>query len=116
MIFGLLNPLGLSPIPLLLSQIVGGILIGFVGGFCNEKGWNKSYIFGLLGFILTILYDLLTTFGGAILFFPKKKTLSAYLLAGLPFNLWHIFTQVFIYGVILSQIAKKIKRKEALCC
>ncbi|MEA1912445.1 MAG: ECF transporter S component [candidate division WOR-3 bacterium] len=110
LIFGFLNPLGPSPLPLLITQIIGGMFAGFLGGIYRKKEWDKAYILVLLGIFITFTYDILTTSAG-FFFFPTKKTFLAYLVVGLPFVLWHILTQSIIYGFILTPIIRRLKKR-----
>jgi len=110
LVFGFANPMGPSPLPLLVSQMLGGIFAGFMGGIYKRKNWNRVYILILLGIFITFIYDILTTSVGWI-FFPTKNTFLAYLIVGLPFVLWHIWTQSLIYGFILFPIVKHLKKR-----
>ncbi len=109
-IFGLLNPLGMSPLPLLLMQVLVGLSIGTTGGLCYKKGWNKAHIILPIGILITLISDMLTTSAG-FLFFPTKKSFLAYFIIGLPFVIWHIFTQGVIYGFVLTPTIQKIKKR-----
>lgn len=109
-IFGLLNPMGMSPLPLLLAQVLVGIIIGLTGGLCHKKKWNKSYSILPLGILVTLTSDLITTSAGFI-FFPTKKSFLAYFLLGLPFVIWHILTQALIYGLVLTPTIQKIQAR-----
>ncbi len=109
-IFGILNPLGMSPPPLLLSQVFVGTLIGSSGGFCYKKGWNKAHIILPLGILITLLSDILTTSAGFV-FFPTKKSFLAYFILGLPFVIWHVFTQGIIFGFVLPPTIQKIQKR-----
>jgi uncharacterized membrane protein len=110
-IFGLLNPMGMSPLPLLLTQVIVGVLIGSCGGLTNKKRWNKAHIILPLGILITLLSDILTTSSGFILF-PTKKSFTAYVILGLPFVIWHVFTQGIIYGFVLTPTIQKIKKRK----
>ncbi|MCK4321609.1 ECF transporter S component [candidate division WOR-3 bacterium] len=110
LIFGFANPLGPSPLPLLLAQVLGGMFTGYMGGIYKREKWGKVYILVLLGVFVTLVYDMLTTSVG-FLFFPTKETFLAYLVFGLPFVLWHIWTQGIIYGLILFPIVKQLKKQ-----
>lgn len=109
-IFGLLNPLGMSPLPLLLAQVLVGTIIGLSGGLCHKKKWNKAHIILPLGVIITLLSDILTTSSG-FLFFPTKKSFLAYFILGLPFVIWHVFTQGIIYGFVLTPTIQKTQKR-----
>ena len=111
LIFGLLNPMGMSPLPLLLTQIIVGVLIGSCGGFCHKKRWNKAHIILPLGVLITLLSDILTTSSGFVIF-PTKKSFSAYFILGLPFLIWHVFTQGVIYGFVLTPTIQKIQKRK----
>lgn len=110
LIFGFANPLGPSPLPLLLAQVLGGMFTGYMGGIYKREKWNKVYILVLLGILVTFVYDMFTTSVG-FLFFPTKETFLAYLVFGLPFVLWHIWTQGIIYGLILFPIVKQLRKR-----
>jgi hypothetical protein len=103
--------MGMSPPPLLISQILVGIIIGLSGGLCHKKKWNKAYIILPLGVLITLTSDLITTSAGFI-FFPTKKSFLAYFLLGLPFVIWHILTQGFIYGFVLTPTIQKIQKRK----
>jgi hypothetical protein len=109
-LFGVLNPLGMSPLPLLIAQVLTGIVIGLSGGFCHKKGWNKAHIILPLGILITLISDILTSSSG-FLFFPTKKSFFAYIIIGLPFVIWHVFTQSLIYGFVLPPTIQKIQNR-----
>jgi hypothetical protein len=100
----------MSPLPLLLSQVLVGTLIGLSGGLCNKKRWNKAQIILPLGILITLTSDILTTSAG-FLFFPTKESFLVYFILGLPFVLWHIFTQGIIYGLVLTPTIQKIQKR-----
>ncbi|MBN1695643.1 hypothetical protein JW879_09665 [candidate division WOR-3 bacterium] len=110
-IFGLLNPFGMSPLPLLLTQVIVGALLGLSGGFCYKKRWNKAHVILPLGILITLFSDILTTSAGFILF-PTKKSFLAYFILGLPFVIWHVFTQGIIYGFVLPPTIQKIQKRK----
>lgn len=111
LIFGFFNPMGSSPLPLLMAQVVGGIIVGWGGGIYHQMKVDRVWLLIIMGILLTLLYDILTSAAGWF-FFPSKKTFVAYILVGLPFILIHIGTQAFAYGVIIYSVHKKLKEKE----
>jgi LytS/YehU family sensor histidine kinase len=108
--FGLLNPMGMSPLPLLITQVFVGTLLGLSGGLCYKKKWNKAHIILPIGILITLLSDILTTSSGFI-FFPTKKSFLVYFILGLPFVIWHVFTQGIIYGFVLTPTIQKIQKR-----
>lgn len=107
-VFGFANPMGTSPLPLLLAQVAGGMFTGYMGGLYSKRKPDRIYIIVIFGIITTFVYDALTTLSG-FFFFPTEKTFLAYLTAGSIFILWHILTQAFIYGAVIFPIVKKIQ-------
>lgn len=61
-IYSLLNPLGPAPPPVFAAQIVGLALFGVAGGFL-AKTRAGAVVLGAAGFLLTLLYDVLTNLG-----------------------------------------------------
>lgn len=106
LIFGFFNPYGPSPPPLLLAQILGGIVVGVFGGIVPK---NKLSFF-ISGFFLTLLYDILTNLSGYILF-PGGKTFLAYIIAGMSFSLIHIVSNTLIFGVVVYPVYLKLKKR-----
>jgi uncharacterized membrane protein len=109
-IFGLINPMGMSPVPLLIAQVLVGTFLGLLGGLCHKKKWNKAHIILPLGILITLISDILTTSAG-FLFFPTKESFFAYFVLGLPFVIWHVFTQGIIYGFVLTPTIQKIQKR-----
>ncbi len=104
LIFGFFNPYGPSPPPLLFAQVLGGMMVGVCGGFIPPGRLS----FFLSGFLLTLLYDILTNLSGYILF-PGGKTFLAYMVAGLSFSLIHIVSNTLIFGVVVYPLYSKLK-------
>ena len=109
-IYGYFNPLGSSPLPLLISQIIGGIIIGITGALCKRFDKISSFFLAIIGFLVTSIYDIITSAAGFI-FFPTKKTFIAYILAGLSFSLIHIISNTLIFGSIVFLTIKRLKRR-----
>ncbi len=111
LIFGLINPMGMSPLLLLIAQVLVGTLLGVSGGICHSRKWNKAQIILPLGILITMISDILTTSAG-FLFFPTKQSFLAYFVLGLPFVIWHVFTQAIIYGFILTPTIQKMQKRK----
>ena len=92
LLFTSLNPYGPAPPLVMLSQVIGMAASG-VGGamFAKLKGttWPVHWRVAALGgaaIVLTALYDFLTNFATGLTFGQMKY----WLIAGIPFSLWHI--------------------------
>jgi uncharacterized membrane protein len=111
-IFSFFNPLGASLPPLLLAQIVGGMLLGATGGFLKSflSGVPliaKGIVLGIGGGLLTLVYDVITNIGGFIAF-TTEKTFLAYLAAGIAFSLLHIFSNTLIFALLLFPVLNRV--------
>jgi len=92
LVYGTLNPYGFF-LPILVATSVGECLYGVVGGFLGHRGFNKlggkfevSVKFGVIGFLLTFIYDLATNIvSGLVTGIPVPIAL----VAGVPFALVH---------------------------
>jgi uncharacterized membrane protein len=109
-IYSLLSPYGVAPLPLLLSQAIGGGLFGFFGGsFIKAKKIN--YIgYMLFGLVLTFIYDLITNLGGFIAFSENSSTLIVYLIGGLSFGVIHIVSNSAVFMLLTPLMKKTIDR------
>ncbi|MHA1355072.1 MAG: hypothetical protein ACTSR1_07870, partial [Candidatus Heimdallarchaeota archaeon] len=101
-----------SPLPLFLYQIVHYSLTGLLGGvirqFFNKRDYFKPkedlyyfpilLILGLTGGLITFIYDILSTFFGAMLFSQSFEYFLTIYLSGI------IFTTVHLIGNVLGFI------------
>lgn len=116
-IYTMFNPYGPPPLPIGVAQILSMIIIGFCGGLffylTYKKGMNPvTFIWmGIAGFLLTLVYDLLTNLGVAIVageFIPV-------MFAAIPFALIHLLSNTIIFVLltpILFRLAKLERRGE----
>ena len=108
-IFTFFNPLGPSPPPLFIYQLIHYSLTGLFGGLTKNFMLNRKFfkpredlyvyqvmvIFGVIGGIFTFLFDILSTlFGG----FTVSTTID-YFIATYLFGI--VFTTVHLIGNIL---------------
>jgi len=118
-IYSGLNPMGsgLSFPPLFLMQILGMAIAGIIGGLVRPliigKKINLFLIVGLAitGFIITLIYDLLT-----LLAYPMTAGLGfsgilAALFKGLGFTLLHEISNAVVFTVTVPPVLRYIKYK-----
>ena len=118
-IYSGLNPMGsgLSFPPLFIMQILGMAIAGILGGLVRpliiEKKINLFLIVGLAitGFIITLIYDLLT-----LLAYPMTAGLGfsgilAALFKGLGFTLLHEISNAVVFTVTVPPVLRYIKYK-----
>jgi uncharacterized membrane protein len=122
MIFTFFNPLGPSPIPLLLYQIAHYSLTGFLGGFIRNYLNRREYfrpkedlyifpilvILGLTGALITFFYDILSTFFGAMLFSQSYEYFLTTYLTGIIFTTIHLIGNVLGFIFILPGLIQLI--------
>ncbi len=95
--YSLFNPMGASLPPLMLAQIVSFGSIGFAGGLLAPaiggmgSRMASLLVAGAVGFIITLIYDLLTSIA------------SYYVVAGINSGLWP-----FVAGGILFMAAHQV--------
>jgi len=103
LIYGTLNPYGFN-LPILLSTMLAESLYGVIGGFIARKkvveGCSHYYVYlGGVGFLSTMLYDLLTNLVFAAVFsIPYLKAL----IIGIPFMVVHISSNFFLFPLVIG--------------
>lgn len=108
----LITPYGLPPLPIALAQILSMALIGFTGGAAFRLKVITSFrlflpclAMGILGLVLTIVYDLFTNLAVAWVmgqFLPV-------MIAAIPFTLIHVLSNVIIFVVFTPLLLKMSK-------
>ena len=124
MIFTFFNPIGSSVValPLFLYQIAHYSLTGFLGGFLRQSLNKRDYfkpkddlytfpilvILGSIGALITFLYDILSTFFGAILFSQSYEYFLITYLSGIIFTTIHLIGNVLGFIFILPGLIQLI--------
>lgn len=109
-IYSVFNPYGMSPPPILVAQVISTGLIGISGGIVARLGWLSQakivnfLMIGVVGLILTFVYDLLTNLAVAYM----AGQLLPVLIAGVFLSLVHIISNTIIFTV-LSPVIYKVK-------
>ena len=123
-IFTFFNPLGISPPPLYLYQVVHYSLTGLSGGLLRKFLDNKSYfkpkkdlyvfpviaLFGFVGGLITFIYDLLSTFFGAILFSQSINYFLTTYISGIVFTSIHLIGNILGFIFILPGLIQLIMK------
>ncbi len=112
LIFSVMHPFGsgLAVPPLLLTQVTAMSLAGFTGGLLRPflQNWKNSFSgklsLALIGFILTFIYDSLTTLSFPVSAgFDWPQTVAIY-LSGLGFTILHQVSNAIVFAVGVPQI------------
>ena len=104
LIYGLLNPYGFVPqvwLATMLAETVYGIIGGILGrnlGSTNFRGQRLrlSIFFATMGFLPTVLYDLITNVAYAS---SIPMPVIAAIFAGAPFTVLHEIANAAIFGM-----------------
>ena len=120
LVYGTLNPYGFN-LPTLAATCTGESIYGIMGGVLSGrlylktdrlrfyKGfWEGNLILGVIGFLLTFIYDLFTNIVTALVF---EIPLIACLVAGIPFALIHEasnFIIFFLLGNVMINTTQKL--------
>jgi len=111
LVYGTLNPYGFS-LPILAVTMVGEALYGVAGGLLGRRvlegeGLIDGVKFGVLGFLLTALYDLLTNVAsGLVVGIP----IATALVAGVPFALIHEVSNALFFSVGVTPLLRALSR------
>jgi len=103
-VYGVLNPYGFVP-QVWLATMFSEAIYGFLGGLLgknfavtdfNDGPLKLSVFFGTMGFILTLIYDLVVNCAYASAFGIPIVTA---IVVGMPFTILHQVSNVAIFGV-----------------
>ena len=119
-VYSLLNPMGSASPPLLVAQLIGMAVVAFAGSqaakyrflqnFNQQNGQTPKKTrlqirtvvsLGLIGLVLTFIFDMLTTISFFIFMGLTVSKFFASLLLGIHFYLVHIATNTLIFAVLI---------------
>jgi outer membrane cobalamin receptor len=118
LLYAAINPYGISSVTLLVSQVLGMGLAGFVGGLIGRRArrhkihWPQVLVLAASGFILTVTFDFLTTVGFLVM---TRLTLPALLGAyayGAVFYLTHAAVNTAIFALLVPAAIGVLGRRE----
>ena len=116
LIYSLFNSWG-APMPLLLlAQITGMALAGAVGGLLPPLRWLerppmiRGALFGLIGFVLTLVYDIMTTlsFAPVLTGGDSGKILAIFINGALFYGL-HLLSNTLIFALLLPLLLERLR-------
>ena len=114
-VYGTLNPYGFIPQILLatmFSEAIYGLIGGLVGknlasnNFDNQR-LRLSIFLGTIGFVLTLVYDLITTVVYALVF---EQPIVVAVALGAPFTILHQLSNAMIFAVGSFPIIRAIEK------
>ena len=116
LIYGLFNPFGASPLPLLLAQMFSYAVVGFAGGFfsAGQSGqiWLDALKYGVTGFLLTLQYDVMTFLSYGLMSGFSVTQMQTSFWAGLPFYMVHWIGNTLIFALVLPLVLRGLRRTQ----
>jgi hypothetical protein len=115
LLYSLLNPYGPAHPLVTASQVLGEAIAGAAGGMVararldQRPRWAAAALLGLAALLLTAFYDLITNVATGLVF----GQLRFWLVAGVPFALWHIGWNVALFVAIGTALVGVIPRYAA---
>ncbi|MCK4702029.1 hypothetical protein KAT55_01590 [Candidatus Bathyarchaeota archaeon] len=110
LVYGTVNPYGFN-LPILAATVLGEMLYGVAGGTLRgglrvEPGWGPDLRLGVVGFLLTFVYDLFTNVVSA---FVAGIPISVALISGVPFAIMHELSNAVFFAVGLPPLLQAIR-------
>jgi hypothetical protein len=111
-LYSFFNPYGAAAPPLLIAQIISMTLVGATGGLIQNWFGRRippAWLLGILGFILTFIFDLLTTLSFTLvagLGFSGFLTAAAF---GLYFYVLHQISNTLIFALLLPICVRQLR-------
>ncbi|MBS7615248.1 hypothetical protein KEJ18_05930 [Candidatus Bathyarchaeota archaeon] len=120
LVYGTINPYGFN-FPTLIATCIGESLYGIFGGVLSKSGfgiakstaiaekefWETNFKMGVVGFLLTFVYDFFTNIVTGIVF---GASLVPYIIAGVPFAIVHEVSNFFFFFFGCSVLINAIKK------
>lgn len=115
LVFAGFHPMGSSMGFLLCGQMLGMGCAGFSGGLVRVlAGRNRSWYYrGLCvaaGAVATIFFDLVTNLAYPLSIGFEGIELGAYLVAGLPFAVIHLVSNVLVFALLVTSLLPRLER------
>ena len=121
-IFTFFNPFGPSPPPLFIYQLIHYSLTGISGGLVKDFMVNRKFfkpkedlyvyqvmiIFGVIGGILTFLFDILSTLLGGFTVSTSIDYFIASYLFGIVFTTVHLIGNILVFVFLLPGLIQII--------
>jgi len=123
-IFTFFNPLGTSPPPLFVYQLIHYSLTGFLGGLIRQFFESKDYfkphedlyvfkimlIFGVISAGITFIFDILSTFFGGLIVSISFEYFIVTYLSGIIFTTIHLIGNILIFIFLLPGLIQLVLR------
>src|SRR5262245_30968192 len=112
LLYTLLNPYGPAPPLVMIAQVVGMALAGASGAWFASLGgpaWpaaRRAAVLAAIAIVVTAAFDLVTNVATGLVF----GKIRFWLLAGIPFSLWHIGFNVALFAALGTPLTAVLAR------
>jgi len=112
LLYTLLNPYGPAPPLVMIAQVFGMAIAGASGAMFARLGgarwpaWTRAWSLALLALVITAIYDFSTNLATGLVF----GQIRYWLVAGIPFSLWHIGLNVALFAAVGTPLAAVLAR------
>lgn len=117
-LYSLLNPYGVAAPPLLVAQIVSMTLVGMSGGLFRQfqlrthlPKWQQHLLSGLLGLLLTFVFDLLTTVSFLVFAGLNLQKFLVSVIYGLSFYILHMVSNTLIFFLVIPLMIRALEKR-----
>jgi len=110
-LFSTFNPYGQASPPLLIAQIISLTICGMTGGMirlANPSSVKSRIILGICGWLLTFVYDMLTTISFTLVVELDWSKFLATLAFGVWFYVLHILSNTLIFALLLPILMQRL--------
>jgi hypothetical protein len=110
LVYGSFNPYGFN-LPTLIATMMGEAIYGLAGSFASrrirlERTISPDFRLGVLGFLLSFLYDVLTNIVSALV---AGIPIPVAFITGIPFMLAHEISNAVFFSVGIPPLVQAIK-------
>lgn len=110
-LYSFFNPYGAASPPLLAAQVLSMAFSGFAGGVVRKLARHRTpraWLFGGLGFFLTLVFDLATTLADVFAVQLGLAGFLARLAFGSYFYIVHLATNAMLFAVLLPILIPRL--------
>ncbi len=111
-LYSFFNPYGAASPPLLVAQVLSMAFSGFAGGVVRKLAQSRTpraWLFGGIGFFLTLVFDLATTLADVFAVQLGLAGFLARLAFGSYFYVIHLVTNTALFAVLLPILIPRLQ-------
>ena len=110
-LYSFFNPYGIASPPLMSAQVISMALAGVAGGLMRHWFGARvppAWLLGLCGFVITFIFDLLTTLSFTVFTGSGLPGFIAAIVLGLYFYLVHQVSNTLVFALLLPVLLRRL--------